>query len=262
MISFRVVCYNSCSDFDKPMKTTVLRASSEFLAQATEAAKQAGLSFNAWVTQAIREKLGLTEENLQADTIKGCQAEVIIADGQLYNWNGRRRINTWKPLYLVSHGKLWLVDKTSNYSHKIVRAVSVLPQCLLDKADGGRLDFMPKLFELSSNAMLDTLAVLLELETQQWFLEMGTRDRDRVIDAAILEGWTVERLSQEYSPVVITIPQPEEVPVKLKARQLQARYGLQETWHMMVGGFKKNGFLSPDGLVWKYVRNSEMWVRT
>lgn len=240
------------------IKTTVFRASKEFIEQATEAAKQAGLSFNSFVTQAIREKLGLSEACLQSDTIKGCQAEVIIADGVLYNWTGKRRVNTWKPLYLVSHGKLWLVDRTSNYSHKIVRAVSVLPQCLLDRADGGRLDYIPKLLELSSKAMLETLAVLLELETLDWFKAMGTRDRDRVIDAAILEGWTIERLSQEYNPVVITVPQHEVK--ELKASGLMERYGLTDVWHRYVCDWRVKGLETVDGLVWRWQQSRNIWV--
>lgn len=250
------------------IKTTVLRATQELLETFQREAAAAGMSFNAWMVDAGLKKLGVTGETLSQDVVKGATAEVIIGDGVLYNWTGKRRQNAWKPLYLVSHGKLWQVDRTSNYSHKILRAVSVVPKCLIDKATGERGDYIPKLLELSSGSMLDTLAVLLELETQEWFQNKTAREQEYVIDAAIFEGWTVERLTAEYCPV---ITKPEEVVAtvvevkeqKLKACGLMERYGIDgDMWRRMVGTWKDTGLTTVDGLVWNWVQRSNIWVST
>lgn len=237
---------------------TVYRDEAHFLTQAKAKAKELGLSLNAFLQKAVRAALGVPEDTKATDVIKGVGASTLISDGILYNWTGKRKLNPMHNVHLVSHGRLWVVDKTANYSHKIVRAVTDLPECVITRVGVGREDVVTKLLRQTSTQMASSIATLFELEQEQWFQELSARKQDVVIDGIAERGDTLEQLRTEYG--VITTP-PEPVLTRLKDSQLQQRYGINvDMWHQSVEGWKKKGLETIDGLVWSFRRSQAVWV--
>lgn len=265
-------------------KATQYRDDENFMTLAMRRAKELGISFNQAMKDAMRQWLGLPEKPEDEVTLKGTAADVLLSDGVCYNWTGKRRVNTMLPVHLVSHGKLWLVDRTKNYSHKILHSVCVLPQCLLNKVGEERGDYIPELLTNPSNAFIDCIANLLQVEVTEWFQAMHPRQQAYVIEAA-LRGDTLEQLVEYYAPKpvitesiepVITTPEPtvEEprssvitepevviTPQKAKATQLQQRYGISaDEWHQKVSEWKKQCLKTVDGLVWEFKHSKGLWV--
>jgi hypothetical protein len=256
------------------IKTIPFRDDASFLEEAMAKAKELGTNLTQVMRTQLRQWLGMPEDTRTLDTVTGAAAEVMIADGTCYNWSGKKRINSMLPVHVVTHGKLWLVDRTKNYSHKILRSVCVLPQCIISTVGEARGDLVPKLLDLTSDDLVDRVANLLQVEAMTWFQEMHHRQQSYVIDAA-LNGDTLEQLIDYYAPkpVITEViePQPEEPQETVittdtkkpeaRDKQLRKRYSISaDEWHANLSTWKREGLKTVDGLVWRFIRYSNMWL--
>lgn len=240
-------------------------------------AKKLGISQQATMSKAVDAFISqymadaCDNNNVLPDVVKGSEAELLLASGTHYNWDvkSNRRINRSLPRYLFVKGAIWQVDRTANWSHKVLKRLFLVPEVLLEERASSHLN---DLLKLSVDAIRDALVTITELVEQPWFTSAPWRGKQDGMLREAIDGYSLESIAEVYNPVITEpvlsqpaepeseVETPKELPKRVKAGQLMELYGIaKDVWDKSVSMWRSLGLDTGDG-TWKYIPGTNRWV--